>query len=202
VITVSPDSLAVTLAVGDSSKQIMRIGNTGKSPLEFTLINEFSSASITTNSQPKTIVIQRPSSSTGNKVETTGFPKTVVVTPSASSPRILTIDAGLPENTGALDILGYTYTKVTPAAFATQTLSNYDILYVGWTYGAPSAVLQALYDRRTDIQNFVIAGGGLVALSEDPSVPLSWTWLPVAVTPQSTGGDNVHVVNSAHPMLF
>jgi subtilisin family serine protease/glutamine cyclotransferase len=200
VITVSPDSFAVTLVQGDSTMRTMRISNVGKSNLEFTLTNSFNTVSMQVNSETKTIIIEVPKNYAGNQAVTSEFPKTVAVSSSATL-RILTINTGVSENYLALDLLGYAYTRVTPSEFATVNLSNFDVLYIGWTYGAITASLQALYDRRVDIQNFVKAGGGLVALAEDPSVSLSWTWLPVSVGAQSQYGDNVHILNPAHPVL-
>ena len=205
VITVTPDSFAVSLASGDSTTQTMTIGNSGRSPLNYTLVQGYRSPSLRVNSQPKKVIIRQPSPGTGNTVGSSNYPRTVVVSPSVSSPKILMIDAGLTENSGALDLLGYTYTKVTPSVFATTNLSSYDVLYVGWIYGSStmtSSALQALYDRRVDIRNFVMAGGNLIALANiiDGS-SIGWTWAPVAVGTQNGSTDNIHITNALHPIM-
>jgi M6 family metalloprotease-like protein len=201
VISLSADSLAVMVTQGDSTQQTMKINNTGKSQLEFQLVNNYHTQSIQALSQPKAIVIEKPSANAGNSIESTEFPRTVVVYSVAPMPRILTIDAGVTENTGALDMLGYTYTKVTPSQFATQNLCNYDVLYVGWSFGSSGAALQALYDRRSDIQNFVMSGGGLVALSNVLGSPISWTWTPNSLGSQDLSTDMIHITNLSHPIM-
>ena len=204
MITVVPDSIAVVLAQNDSTNRTLRIGNSGRSPLNYTLIQGYRSPSLQINSQPKKVIIRQPSPGTGNTVGSSNYPRTVVVSPSVSSPKILMIDAGLTENSGALDLLGYTYTKVTPSVFATTNLSSYDVLYVGWIPGSSSmtdAALQALYDRRVDIRNFVMAGGNLIALANTSASSIGWTWAPVAVRTQNGSTDNIHITNSLHPIM-
>ena len=116
--------------------------------------------------------------------------------------KILVIDTGFPENYQALDILGYTYTLVTPSEFMSVDLSQYDVLYVGWIPDpSPTGALDALVSRKNDIIDFLHSGGGVIALAEFDD-PLSYKWLPFDVsTPGLDYGDLVTIQMPKHPLM-
>jgi hypothetical protein len=115
-----------------------------------------------------------------------------LTTPTASAQgacSILALDMGNTWDTESVDTIGgVNYTLVSPAAFATTDLSQYDALYVGSAFQDPDiltasqASLDALNARAADIATFVSNGGGLIALSE-PIGTGRFTWVPLAVTP-------------------
>jgi len=116
-----------------------------------------------------------------------------------SIPRLLVIDTPTVEDTGALDMLGYEYTVVTPIDFATVDLYQYDILFVGWMPG--DTVVDALIARGLDIASWVSAGNGIVALAELDEFN-KWAWLPLWVYGSSGFyADTVHILNPAHPVM-
>jgi hypothetical protein len=115
------------------------------------------------------------------------------------TPKILVVDTPWPEDTGALDRIGYNYTLVSATQFATVDLFGYNVLFVGWE--PTERVVDALLARASDIAEWVAAGNGLVALSEFEE-PSRWTWLPLWV--DSSWGfhaDNVHILNQTHPVM-
>lgn len=64
--------------------------------------------------------------------------------------------------------LGTDYDIVNAAGFATANLSNYDAIAIASSFGGTltRAELDALIARKTDIENFINAGGGLFASAE------------------------------------
>lgn len=124
-----------------------------------------------------------------------------LVVSAAQTYSILTIDLGVYENHRALDLLGLTYTKVSPAQFRTVNLRRYDVLYVGWTAEATTGGMQTLYDRRNDIRSFVYAGGNLVALANRGYTGYEWLWIPVSLSFQRGEGNNLSIAQSAHPIV-
>jgi len=121
---------------------------------------------------------------------------------------ILALDVpGITEDTQALDSAGIPYTAVTPAQFATVTLSKYDVLFVSWLpSGADPSAFNALIARKTEMATLISQGWGVVANSEwsgSTGVPgTPYGWLPVTIT---TGGldtgDAVHVTKTTHPII-
>jgi len=114
--------------------------------------------------------------------------------------KLLVINTPLPEDTGALDRLGYEYTLVAPTEFATVDLYQYNLLFVGWEPG--DAVVRALLARASEIASWVAAGNGIVALSEHEEID-RWAWLPLGV--DSSWGfhaETVRILNLAHPVMF
>jgi hypothetical protein len=109
---------------------------------------------------------------------------------SAQAPcAILALDMGNTWDTESLDAIGgFTYTLVSPAAFASANLGAYDVLYAGSAFQdgpitVPSqASLDALNARTGDIATFVANGGGVVALAE-PIGTGRFGWVPLAGTP-------------------
>ena len=114
-------------------------------------------------------------------------------------PRLLVVDTPWPEDTGALDMLGYNYTLVTPAEFATVDLYQYNVLFVGWSPG--DAVVDALLARASEIADWVAAGNGIVALSEFYESN-RWDWLPLWVNSYGFAGNNVQILDPTHPVMF
>lgn len=106
-------------------------------------------------------------------------------------------------DTESLDAIGgFTYTLVSPAAFATADLSQYDVLYVpsafqnGGITIASQASLDALNQRASAIASYVSGGGGLVALAE-PIGTGRYAWTPLPVTPSAH--INVELITVASP---
>jgi archaellum component FlaF (FlaF/FlaG flagellin family) len=114
-------------------------------------------------------------------------------------PKLLVVDTPAPEDTGALDKLGYEYTLVSPTEFATVDLYEFNVLFVGWVPG--DEVVNALLSRASEIAEWVAAGNGIVALSE-PSESNRWAWLPLWVMSDGYGGENVHILDPTHPVMF
>jgi thermitase len=114
-------------------------------------------------------------------------------------PRLLVVDTPWPEDTGALDILGYEYTLVTPTEFATVDLYQYNVLFIGWEPG--DTLVNALLARESEIADWVAAGNGIVALAEFDEAN-RWAWLPLWVSGSSGfHADTVHILNPAHPVM-
>jgi thermitase len=113
-------------------------------------------------------------------------------------PRLLVVDTPGPEDTGALDTLGYEYTLVTPSEFATVDLYGYNILFIGWAPG--DGLVDVLLARAPDIANWVAAGNGIVALAESYEAN-RWAWLPLFVNSSGFGGDEVHILDPSHPVM-
>jgi thermitase len=114
-------------------------------------------------------------------------------------PRLLVVDTPLPEDTGALDMLGYEYTLVTPTEFATVDLYQYNVLFIGWEPG--DTLVNALLARESEIADWVAAGNGIVALAEFDEAN-RWAWLPLWVSGSSGfHADTVHILNPAHPVM-
>jgi len=100
------------------------------------------------------------------------------------------------------------FTKVSTTAFSTVNLYDYDVLFVAETFkdGGVSTydavAMNALKSRESDIESWMRAGHGIVALSE-PLGP-AYDWLPDAIQP-ATGScvhrDNIVVVDTTHPVL-
>lgn len=96
----------------------------------------------------------------------------------------------------SLDDIGATagvdYDVVDAAGFMSVNLANYNAIGIASTFGGTltQAELQALFDRKTDIKNFINGGGGLFAsaqcypcganLAGDAS--LLYAFLPITVT--------------------
>jgi thermitase len=115
-------------------------------------------------------------------------------------PKILVLSTPWQESTGALDMLGYGYTAVSPTQFATVDLYEYNVLFVGWYPTEP--VVDALVARAPDIAEWVAAGNGIVALSEFEEAS-RWAWLPLSVGwSDYFSGDRVHVLNQTHPVMY
>jgi len=113
-------------------------------------------------------------------------------------PKLLVVDTPEAEDTGALDMLGYTYSLVTPEEFATVDLERYNVLFIGWMPG--DTLVNALFARASEIANWVEAGNGIVALAEPYEVN-RWAWLPLFVSDSLGYGDEVHIVDPAHPVM-
>jgi hypothetical protein len=101
---------------------------------------------------------------------------------------------------------GFTYTPVTAAAFATTDLDDYDVLYVPSAFQDEFAMvpaqasLDALNARAADINDFVLGGGGVVALAE-PVGTGRYTWTPMAVTPSAAVEfEEVLLTSPSHPV--
>jgi len=212
-ISVTPESFSESLFTGEMVTETLTISNTGFSDLDFTIKNQPASLQIVKDqytlhpSTPvsklpvRTITILPTNTGKGNLYDASQVPRVVPVTIIDSSLHILTIDLGLPENYQILDLLGIAYVKLSPAAFDTVNLFNYDVLYVGWTSGASFIGMQSLYNRKNDIGNFVQAGGGLVALSNVGGTPFAWQWIPVTVTSVGIDANLVHIIEPAHPVM-
>ncbi len=207
-ITVSRDSVELTLDGGDSLTQAMTIGNTGRGILRFRISSEHEGGRApATRTHPSTIVHVKPamdprtSGNTANNESGPRYPYSLPQDPSDTLLKVLTIDLNLPENYQALDMLGFHYTKLSPAAFDTVNLYRYAVIYVGWTSGASTSGMAALYSRRADIRDFVEGGGGLVALSNVPSTPHAWQWLPVTLSASSHIGNIVRITQPSHPVM-
>lgn len=118
---------------------------------------------------------------------------------------LLVFDLNVPQGLWALDNLGLRYTLVNSDTFATVNLADYDVFFVGFTGNDPQPddLLQSLLNRRADIAAFVQNGGALVANSEDGVVatPLDWLWVPVTVTHQNSGGDQMFFASPDHRLL-
>jgi hypothetical protein len=115
---------------------------------------------------------------------------------------ILALDMGNAWDTESVDTIGgVNYTLVSPAAFATTDLSQYDALYVASAFQDPDitvasqASLDALNARAADIATFVSNGGGLVGLSE-PIGTGRFSWVPLAVTPGAR--EDLEIVTILH----
>jgi thermitase len=114
-------------------------------------------------------------------------------------PKLLVVDTPLPEDTGALDMLGIEYTLVTPIEFATVDLYQYNVLFIGWEPG--DTLVDALLARAPEIADWVAAGNGIVALAEFYEAN-RWAWLPLFVNGSSGfHEDTVHILNPAHPVM-
>ena len=118
---------------------------------------------------------------------------------------LLVYDMGVSGTTQTLDNLGMAYDLVDGVGFATVDLSQYNVLFVGFTGNDPKPgdLLEPLYDRRADIDAFVRAGGGLVANSEGGAIQTTfdWQWVPVPVTSQSRGGNWIEFPAPTHLLL-
>jgi hypothetical protein len=102
-----------------------------------------------------------------------------------------------------------TFTEVTTAAFATVNLDFYDVLFVSETFKDRGVTvpaqepLDALHARATDIESWLAAGHGIVALSQ-PIGNRRFAWLPAAVAPTVETHihlDTVTIVNPLHPVM-
>ena len=118
---------------------------------------------------------------------------------------LLVFDLNVPQDLNALNRLGLQYDLVNGAAFASVDLSNYDVLFVGFTGNDPQPddLLQPLLDRQADIAAFVQAGGALVANSEDGVVatPLDWLWVPVPVTHRNSNNQQMLINLPTHLLM-
>jgi hypothetical protein len=114
-------------------------------------------------------------------------------------PKLLVVDTPMPEDTAALDKLGYEYTLVTPYEFATVDLYDYNVLFVGWLPG--DTLVDALLTRRFDIALWLAAGNGIVALSEFNEAN-KWAWLPLSVDGSAYHADIVHILEPTHPVML
>jgi hypothetical protein len=120
---------------------------------------------------------------------------------------ILALDMGNQWDHESLDSIGgFTYTPVTAAAFATTDLDDYDVLYVPSAFQDEFAMvpaqasLDALNARAADINDFVLGGGGVVALAE-PVGTGRYTWTPMAVTPSAAVEfEEVLLTSPSHPV--
>jgi hypothetical protein len=97
---------------------------------------------------------------------------------------------------GAIGLtLGTHYDRANAAEFGSVTLSNYSAIAIASSFGGllTRAELDALIARKTDIENFINAGGGLFASSEcypcganllgpGSPAPQLFGYLPVTVT--------------------
>jgi hypothetical protein len=111
--------------------------------------------------------------------------------------RILTV-CTWDESNPILDSLGVPYTLLTPAQFDTVSLSHYDLLYINWRFWD----YDALYKRKEDIAKFVQYGGGIIAAVYGDSYDEKPTrWLPVSVRGFPTWGNQVQILNYAHPVM-
>lgn len=96
----------------------------------------------------------------------------------------------------SLDDVGATagtdYDVVDAAGFMAVNLANYNAIGIASTFGGTltQAELQALFDRKTDIKNFINGGGGLFASAEcypcganlAGNAALLYAYLPISVT--------------------
>lgn len=119
---------------------------------------------------------------------------------------LLLDDGGSPGQEGkrALDIFGYTYTKVTASDFASTNLNNYRIIFVSWL--PTQEEVNALNARKTDLANWISNGGGIVVNAEwkgSLGVTNPYSFLPVSFD-TDTGfyhTNGVHIVAPAHPLV-
>ena len=120
-----------------------------------------------------------------------------------NGPRILLLDNSLGEMGGALTIIGYNYTPVDAAEFASVNLSNFDVIMTAWMLPATNAA--ALVQRKAAIADWTAAGGRIFtssAITTDGYDVNDWSWLPLSVTPVHTGHNNdVVVVASNHALM-
>jgi hypothetical protein len=116
------------------------------------------------------------------------------------TPSIVTIDLGLVENTGALDILGFNYTILSPSEFSVANLNEFDILYIGWTSEASNEGMMSLVEKSSDIEVFLSQGGGLYAASEHEDYNFSWEWLPFDISYQFLTAESVNIIDYNHPV--
>lgn len=116
-----------------------------------------------------------------------------------------------------LGLLDVNFTEVTISEFASVDLELYDVLFVSEAFlsgaegGIPAVeLLIALNNRESDIDQWLKAGHGLVALSEqhydpnDSTLPIPFNWLPDKVQPSigmCIADDQVRIVNSNHPVM-
>ncbi|MDD4237576.1 MAG: hypothetical protein PHT62_03335 [Desulfotomaculaceae bacterium] len=112
---------------------------------------------------------------------------------------ILWYDMGMHPTT--LDMLGYSYTKVTPEDFDPAMLQYYDVFYVGWTEGASSYAMQTLYENREAIADYVKNGGGLVALANRSYTGYEWQWVPLIPEYTIKDADDVLITDASHPVM-
>ncbi|MBI5760347.1 MAG: tandem-95 repeat protein [Planctomycetales bacterium] len=93
--------------------------------------------------------------------------------------------SALPAITSVTTVLGLTQTVVTGAAISAINFNNFRVIYVPSDSsnaggGITDADLTLLTARKVEIQNFVNAGGSLVALTEAGAAnPLQWLELPL-----------------------
>jgi thermitase len=113
-------------------------------------------------------------------------------------PKLLVVDTPGAEDTGALEMLGYEYTLVTPSEFATVDLHSYNVLFIGWMPG--DGLVDALLARASDIASWVAAGNGIVALTESYEAN-RWAWLPLSASGSGFSGDEVHILDPSHPVM-
>jgi len=126
--------------------------------------------------------------------------------PSQPGSILLLDDGGQPGQEGkkALDIFGFTYTKVTASGFASVVLGNFKIIFVSWM--PTQAEVNALNARKTDIANWINNGGGIVVNAEwkgDLGVTNPYSFLPVSFDTE-TGWyhtDGVHIIEPTHPLV-
>ena len=97
-------------------------------------------------------------------------------------------------------VLGVDYDRANGAEFATANLNDYTAIVIASSFGGlmTRAELDALIARKTDIENFINAGGGLFANSEcypcganllaGPTAPQLFGYLPVAVSSIAANG--------------
>jgi thermitase len=133
----------------------------------------------------------------GENVTTNNFVSKIVLV--RYPPKLLVVDTPEAEDTGALDMLGYEYTLVTPAEFVTVDLYQYKVLFIGWMPG--DTLVNALLARASDIADWVKAGNGIVALAEFDETN-RWAWLPLAADGSSGfSGDEVRILDPLHPAM-
>lgn len=115
---------------------------------------------------------------------------------------------GAQEGYGASGVQGERwYTRVNFNDLATVDFMAYDVLYVqsgfddNWVESQATATLSALYDRRGDIENFVSAGHGIVAMAE-PIADAAWDWAPVSLESEGVFHENeVQITDPSHPIF-
>ena len=126
--------------------------------------------------------------------------------PSQPGSILLLDDGGQPGQEGkrALDIFGFTYTKVTASGFASAILGNFKIIFVSWM--PTQAEVNALNARKTDLTNWISNGGGIVVNAEwkgDLGVTNPYSFLPVSFD-TATGWyhtNGVHIAEPTHPLV-
>jgi hypothetical protein len=124
--------------------------------------------------------------------------------------RVLGINTGSSWDYNIVSFLScITFTEVAASEFPTVDLNDFDVLLVSETFQDESntvpsqSTLDALNARKSDLEAWIMAGHGVVALSEPVGIG-RFAWLPDAVRP--TVGpplidDTLTIVAPTHPVM-
>jgi PEP-CTERM motif len=99
-----------------------------------------------------------------------------------------------PDVAAALAPRGITLNIVDPSAFAGQSFAGYDGIWLGWNSTFPG-----LDTRKTDLTNFLMAGGRVLAESGLAGNPLSDYPFGEELNAVTNHADNVHIVSPFSP---